>query len=334
MKTERLKARYDQDTGADIMIKVMRAYSIETNQHVFSVIADDKKFLYVFEDKNNAVFNGDKRAKMLMGKVDKSKKLSADYLLSVSRFNLSQFYFSDPIEENDVKSTAAAEKAAIRRSRLGIQEKAVGLDPVALSDIDDVFADYPALYDQLASSDPNQEITSPGMTELIYAALGPMDLNGPYGYIFQYIKDDASEEQPLVAAADGDACPPATQDIVLNLKNRQNAIDNIGYGPLNPQEPNEEFWQEKATRWSVSIEDAKKSRCGNCAAFIVTSKMKDCIAQGLAQGDPNTEDSYDVVVQGELGYCEALDFKCAASRTCDAWITGGPVTDETGKEQA
>ena len=171
------------------------------------------------------------------------------------------------------------------------------------------------------------------MIELMFATLGSVDPNGPYGYLVKHL-DGEKPDEPVVAAVEGDACPPATQDIQLNLKNRQNAIDNIGYGPLNPQEPNDEFWQEKATRWNVSSEDAKTSRCGNCAAFIVTSKMKDCIAQGLQQGDGNVEDSYDVVVQGELGYCEALDFKCAASRTCDAWIAGGPVTDETGKEQA
>jgi hypothetical protein len=32
-------------------------------------------------------------------------------------------------------------------------------------------------------------------------------------------------------------CPPATQDISLNLKNRQKAIDEYGYGPLNPNQP-------------------------------------------------------------------------------------------------
>ena len=61
--------------------------------------------------------------------------------------------------------------------------------------------------------------------------------------------------------------------------------------------------------------------------------MKECIVNGLQQGDENVADSYDVVAAGDLGYCEALDFKCAAARTCDAWIAGGPVTDETGKEQ-
>ena len=29
-------------------------------------------------------------------------------------------------------------------------------------------------------------------------------------------------------------CPPATQSIELNLKNRQKAIDEYNYGPLNP----------------------------------------------------------------------------------------------------
>ena len=35
-------------------------------------------------------------------------------------------------------------------------------------------------------------------------------------------------------------CPPATQNIELNLKNRQKAIDEYHYGPLNPAEPNDE----------------------------------------------------------------------------------------------
>ncbi len=29
-------------------------------------------------------------------------------------------------------------------------------------------------------------------------------------------------------------CPPATQDIDLNLENRQEGIEHKGYGPLNP----------------------------------------------------------------------------------------------------
>lgn len=114
------------------------------------------------------------------------------------------------------------------------------------------------------------------------------------------------------------SCPKPTQDIELNLKNRQKAIDKVGYGPLNPNEPNEKFWQTKADMWDVSISEAKKQKCSNCAAFNRTKEMLDCIGKGMGDED----DSWDAIEAGQLGYCEALDFKCAASRTCDAWIDG------------
>ena len=37
-------------------------------------------------------------------------------------------------------------------------------------------------------------------------------------------------------------CPEPTQDIKLNLKNRQKAINEHGYGPPDPSQPNEKFW--------------------------------------------------------------------------------------------
>jgi len=121
-----------------------------------------------------------------------------------------------------------------------------------------------------------------------------------------------------------ESCPTATQDISVNLKNRQDAIEKAAYGPLNPKEPNTEFWADKADRWSVTIAEAKKSRCGNCVLFIQTPEMLNCIKTGLAEGN-REQDAWDSIEAGDLGYCEAFDFKCAASRTCDAWVTGGPV---------
>lgn len=135
---------------------------------------------------------------------------------------------------------------------------------------------------------------------------------------------------PLVAAAP-DECPPATLDIALNLKNRGVAIKTAGYGPMNPDLPNNEFWQKKAERWTVPADDARKSICGNCAAFNITTKIRTCIAEGIGSGGSGQKDAWDTIDAGELGYCEAFDFKCAASRTCDAWIAGGPVADEKVK---
>jgi hypothetical protein len=127
-------------------------------------------------------------------------------------------------------------------------------------------------------------------------------------------------------AADKGKCPPATQDIAVNIKNRQNAIENAAYGPLNPKEPNEAYWKKKADRWDVSVPEAKKQRCGNCIMFVRTPTMLNCIESALGNEEGNV--AWDIIKAGELGYCEAFDFKCAAERTCDAWVVGGPTVDE------
>jgi hypothetical protein len=62
-------------------------------------------------------------------------------------------------------------------------------------------------------------------------------------------------------------CPPATQDIKLNIANRQKCIDEANYGPLNPNEPNEGYWKAKADQFKGNIEEAKKALCGNCVFF-------------------------------------------------------------------
>jgi hypothetical protein len=121
-------------------------------------------------------------------------------------------------------------------------------------------------------------------------------------------------------------CPASTVDIELNIANRQEAIDAANYGPLNPGEPNEEYWQAKADKFNTSVEDAKSATCGNCGFFVRTKSMLACIAAGI--GEEPAADPYDAITAGELGYCEAFDFKCAADRTCDAWIGGGPILEE------
>jgi hypothetical protein len=123
---------------------------------------------------------------------------------------------------------------------------------------------------------------------------------------------------------DGENCPMPTQDITLNLKNRAKAITSAAYGPENPKLPNRAFWAKKADAWDVSERDAKTSLCGNCAAFNVSDDMKECIAKGIGMD----ADPWGTIRLADLGYCEIFDFKCAASRTCDAWVVGGPNTGE------
>ena len=124
----------------------------------------------------------------------------------------------------------------------------------------------------------------------------------------------------------GDKCPIATQDITVNLKNRGKAIDSAAYGPENPALPNKQFWMKKADTWDVTEEEAKTCRCGNCAAFNQEKSMLDCIANGIGdEGDP-----WAMIEAGDLGYCEIFDFKCASSRTCDAWVAKSQSDDKYG----
>jgi hypothetical protein len=127
------------------------------------------------------------------------------------------------------------------------------------------------------------------------------------------------------------SCPRATQDITLNLKNRGEAIDSANYGPENPKLPNSGFWREMASEWDVSTEEAKTARCGNCAAFNRSPQMLQCIAKGVgSEGDP-----WATIEAGDLGYCEIFDFKCAASRTCRAWVAkeDEDYEDEEGEDE-
>lgn len=121
-------------------------------------------------------------------------------------------------------------------------------------------------------------------------------------------------------------CPPATQDIELNLENREKAIKDYLYGPPNPDEPSTDFWKKIAKEWKTNINQAKTMRCGNCKVFNVTKKMEDCIRKGMSGGQESAADDYHSAVE-DLGYCEMLKFKCAASRTCKAWVQGGPIND-------
>lgn len=122
-------------------------------------------------------------------------------------------------------------------------------------------------------------------------------------------------------------CPRATQDIGVNLRNRASAIKTAMYGPLNPAEPNTEYWDKLGKEWEVDAASAKKQLCGNCSLFIQTPSMKSCIKDGVTGGE--RKDEWEAIDSaGELGYCEAFDFKCASKRTCRAWVTGGPITSE------
>lgn len=120
----------------------------------------------------------------------------------------------------------------------------------------------------------------------------------------------------IVDLLEGKDCPLATQDLKLNTKNRNSAIKakHIQYGPLNLSD--ESYWDRLAKHWNTSAKVAKKSLCGNCAAFDVSPRMEKCMP-GMVQKD------------GVLGYCHMHKFKCHSKRTCYTWAAGGPIKQDS-----
>lgn len=130
------------------------------------------------------------------------------------------------------------------------------------------------------------------------------------------------------------ACPVATRDISVNIKNRQIAIDSYGYGPANPNDKeadNDAFWKTKAKMWKCSVDNVMTMKCGNCGAFDISDTMRACIESGI-EGKEEGVDAMATIEKSDIGYCNFLHFKCAGDRTCDAWITNGPIDNKDRTE--
>jgi len=116
-------------------------------------------------------------------------------------------------------------------------------------------------------------------------------------------------------------CPPPTQNLELNTKNRNTAIraEHIQYGPLNLAD--KEYWARAASHWNTTPEVAEKSRCGNCVAFDPSPRMLECLPGPVSEP---TEDE-----EGKLGYCWMHHFKCHSARACYTWAAGGPISEDS-----
>lgn len=121
----------------------------------------------------------------------------------------------------------------------------------------------------------------------------------------------------------GDTIKPmdSLTDLDLNTLSRNQTIKEYRYGPLNPNDEKgtKKFWEDKAHMWNTTVEHAKTSRCSNCVAFNQKPSTLKKIAKGLGN------EGEEIAKKANLGFCEFFWFKCAGSRTCDAWVAGGPL---------
>ena len=131
------------------------------------------------------------------------------------------------------------------------------------------------------------------------------------------MKNLLNYKQYLILEKGSESCPVATQNLEVNTRNRNKAIesDYIKYGPLNLTD--EKYWEEYAKKWNTEPEVAKQSNCGNCVAFDISPRMQECMPGEVSDPD------------GRLGYCWMHHFKCHSARTCYTWAAGGPIGEDS-----
>lgn len=132
--------------------------------------------------------------------------------------------------------------------------------------------------------------------------------------VFLFTKKKKKKDDSFSSFMGQMPCPVETKNLRLNTINRNKAInaDFIQYGPLNLSD--DAYWKRLAKHWKTSVNVARNSTCGNCAAFDISPRMKKCMTVG------ETEDQY-----GEFGYCWMHKFKCHSARTCYTWAAGGAI---------
>ena len=54
--------------------------------------------------------------------------------------------------------------------------------------------------------------------------------------------------------------------------------------------------------------------------------MRKCIEDGIKETPDGG--AMATIEKADLGYCTLLHFKCAGTRTCDAWLTDGPLDNK------
>jgi len=126
-------------------------------------------------------------------------------------------------------------------------------------------------------------------------------------------------------------CPKVLMDKNLSIRNHRICIVKADLGPANPRAPEELFWIKKSIAFGVPSSMARQMVCGNCGHYWKTLMIDKCMKDHEQVTPPEVDPSWVDTGDGG-GYCDLWDIPCTASRTCDDWEPGGPITDARAKE--
>lgn len=120
----------------------------------------------------------------------------------------------------------------------------------------------------------------------------------------------------------------------VNVANHLLAIQYEALGPIDPREPNPEFWAAKVEKWQVLEGEARTRLCMNCAHYDNSPEIVEYM-QSTWEPIKLQElpiDPAPVDIPGDLSACcTRWTITCTAMRTCDAWEA--PWLDEDNANQ-
>lgn len=141
------------------------------------------------------------------------------------------------------------------------------------------------------------------------------------------LKDASMEEEEQFTSGD---CPEVLKNKAMSIRNHRVCIVKADLGPANPKAPEVFFWLKKSATWNVSEAAAREMLCSNCGHYWKTKMIDACMKKYPQPTPPEIDPSWVDTGEGG-GYCDEWDIPCTASRTCDTWEPGGPITDAKGR---
>jgi len=113
-------------------------------------------------------------------------------------------------------------------------------------------------------------------------------------------------------------CPPATANVMVHAENQNRAVMNtqISFGPRDVTASNSLFWEEKATRWEVTTDEARKRRCTSCEHFDTSPDTNNCLKSGIFSMLMKCR---PCVKAGKKAYCSKHKFIATEFRVCNNW---------------
>ena len=133
-----------------------------------------------------------------------------------------------------------------------------------------------------------------------------------------------------------ESCPASLKSIKTNIKNHMMVIKEHGLGPIDPRQPNEDFWKDKALKWKVSEGDARGRLCLNCEHYLQTEQIDKCIVNGPIKNFktsslPMKPAPVDIESR-PVAWCMLYDITCSPTRVCDSQEEGGPIDNFKAKK--